>query len=146
MNIPEVWLKFKTSLQRVPEEAILVALIVLVGVSGFGLGRLSALESSREPVRIIAPGGGVPEAVEHSTVETQNAARSTSQAASVKSAVNQIETGDSGAVVASKNSTKYHLPWCSGAKRISEANKITFASKAEAEKAGYTAAANCPGI
>jgi len=40
----------------------------------------------------------------------------------------------------------YHLPHCSGAKSISEANKITFATKAEAEAAGYRPAANCKGI
>jgi methylphosphotriester-DNA--protein-cysteine methyltransferase len=48
--------------------------------------------------------------------------------------------------VASKSGKAYHLPWCSGAQRIKEANKIYFASKAEAEQAGYTPAANCPGI
>ncbi len=51
-----------------------------------------------------------------------------------------------GAYVASKNGTKYHLPWCAGAKAIKTENKIWFASKAEAEAAGYTAAANCKGI
>jgi hypothetical protein len=48
--------------------------------------------------------------------------------------------------VASKNGEAYHLPHCSGAKRISEANKITFKTKAEAEAAGYRPAANCKGI
>ncbi len=48
--------------------------------------------------------------------------------------------------VGSKNSTKYHLPWCAGAKRIAEANQVWFASKEEAHQAGYTPAANCPGI
>lgn len=48
--------------------------------------------------------------------------------------------------VASKNGQVYHLPHCSGAKNISEANKITFATKAEAEAAGYRPAQNCKGI
>ncbi len=48
--------------------------------------------------------------------------------------------------VASKNGQVYHLPHCSGAKNISEANKITFTSKEEAEAAGYRPAANCKGI
>lgn len=51
-----------------------------------------------------------------------------------------------GQYVASKKGTKYHLPWCSGGKAIAEANKIWFASKEEAERAGYTPAANCKGI
>lgn len=48
--------------------------------------------------------------------------------------------------VASKNGTKYHLPTCSGAKRIKEENKIWFDSKTEAEQAGYEPAKNCKGI
>lgn len=48
--------------------------------------------------------------------------------------------------VASKEGQVYHLPHCSGAKRISEANKITFKTKEEAEAAGLRPAANCKGI
>lgn len=51
-----------------------------------------------------------------------------------------------GLYVASKNSTKYHLPSCSGAKRIKEENKVWFNSKEEAERAGYEPAKNCKGI
>ena len=47
-------------------------------------------------------------------------------------------------VVASKNGTKYHLPWCPGAKQIKDENKITFISAEEARVQGYTPAANCP--
>ena len=72
-----------------------------------------------------------------------------------KSASQNITNGDSlqvfgertaGEFVASKNSTKYHLPDCSGAKRIAEHNKIWFSSKEEAESVGYAPAANCPGL
>lgn len=48
--------------------------------------------------------------------------------------------------VGSKSGNKYHLLTCSGAKRIKEENKVFFATAAEAEAAGYTAAANCPGL
>lgn len=51
-----------------------------------------------------------------------------------------------GGYVASKNGTKYHLPWCGSAKQIKEENKIWFATKADAEAAGYTPASNCKGI
>ncbi len=53
---------------------------------------------------------------------------------------------EGGGVVASKNGAKYHLPWCSGAARIAEENRVWFASAAEARRAGYEPAANCPGI
>jgi hypothetical protein len=48
--------------------------------------------------------------------------------------------------VASKSGTKYHLPTCLGARSITEANKVWFSTKAEAEKAGYSPARNCKGI
>lgn len=53
---------------------------------------------------------------------------------------------DGGQLVGSKNGTKYHYPWCSGAERIKEENKIWFQSAEEAKRAGYTPAANCPGL
>lgn len=62
------------------------------------------------------------------------------------SANNVGESKNQGLYVASKNGAKYHLPTCSGAKRIKEENKIWFNSKQEAEKAGYEPAKNCKGI
>ena len=146
MNIPEVLDKFKMSLRGVPEDLIIVAIIVLVGISGFGLGRLSILETNREPVHILEPNGVEAPHQVSAVMEGSNSIKHKAQTASVKNSIPNNEVSSSGEVVASKNGTKYHLPWCSGAKRINEANKITFASKAEAEKAGYTPAANCPGL
>jgi hypothetical protein len=48
--------------------------------------------------------------------------------------------------VASISGTKYHLPSCSGAKRIKEENKVWFSTKEDAELAGYGPAGNCPGL
>ena len=55
-------------------------------------------------------------------------------------------TSAAGALVASRSGTKYYLPWCAGAARIAEANRIWFQSPADATAQGYTPAANCPGI
>ena len=49
-------------------------------------------------------------------------------------------------VVASKSGTKYYLPECPGVERISEANKVWFASPAAAAAAGYAPATNCKGL
>jgi len=57
-----------------------------------------------------------------------------------------VDTSSDGQVVASKSGTKYYLPWCSGAERISDANKMWFASALDAHTAGYTPAENCNGI
>ncbi|MFA5998134.1 MAG: hypothetical protein WC814_01990 [Candidatus Paceibacterota bacterium] len=51
-----------------------------------------------------------------------------------------------GPIVASKSGTKYYLPGCAGAERISEANKVWFASAAAAAAAGYAPAVNCKGF
>lgn len=56
-----------------------------------------------------------------------------------------VATPMEGQVVASKSGTKYYLPGCAGADRISDANKVWFASASAATKAGYTSAANCSG-
>ncbi|PIQ68213.1 MAG: hypothetical protein COV91_05300 [Candidatus Taylorbacteria bacterium CG11_big_fil_rev_8_21_14_0_20_46_11] len=135
MNIQELQKKIKGVGEGLPGRELYTALlIVLVGFASFGLGRLSKAEEMRVPIRI------------------ENV--SVSQSASVVSAVSGAEVVESGAVpdmgegslVASKGGTKYHFPWCSGAQRISEANKIWFSSVEEARKAGYTPAANCKGL
>jgi len=55
-------------------------------------------------------------------------------------------TIDEGKFVASKSGTKYYLPSCAGAERISETNKVWFVSASAASAAGYSPAANCKGI
>ena len=54
--------------------------------------------------------------------------------------------GEGGLFVASTQGTKYHLSWCASAKSISDANKIFFSSRSEAEEAGYEPASNCKEI
>jgi hypothetical protein len=57
-----------------------------------------------------------------------------------------ITSSSTGKFVASKNGTKYYLPECAGVERISESNKVWFASVADAVSAGYAPAANCKGL
>jgi len=106
------------------EEVFLVALILLVGVGGFGIGRLSLIGENKAPVTI-----------------TQSAAI----AGAAETSVSDTAHADGG-FVASKSGTKYHLPWCAGASTIKEENKIWFASKEAAEAAGYAPAGNCKGL
>lgn len=123
-SIREIAQKIKSFLVFPPADMLIVTIIILVGFAGFGLGRLSVQDNRKEPVTVI---GG------------------TSQSASTQGAFNE-QTEDSGIVVASKNGTKYHFPWCSGAQRIAEKNLISFNSIEEARDAGYTPAANCKGL
>jgi hypothetical protein len=121
MSIQETAQKIKVFLRFPPTDLIIVAIIVLVGVAGFGLGRLSKIEEVKVPITITSV---------------------TQELASVGSALPE----GGGEVVASKNGTKYHFPWCAGAQQIAEKNKVIFASIQEAKNAGYTPASNCKGL
>ena len=46
-------------------------------------------------------------------------------------------------IVANKDSKTYHRPDCKAAAKIKDANKVTFATAAEATKAGYKACKVC---
>ncbi len=61
-------------------------------------------------------------------------------------AQNSSDFARSGLLVGSVNGSKYHYPWCGGAQRIKEGNKIWFASIEEAKNRGYSPAGNCPGL
>ncbi|MDP3661588.1 MAG: hypothetical protein Q8R17_01950 [bacterium] len=125
MNIQELKEKINSS------DVFFSAVVVLVGFASFGLGRLSKLEDTREPVRI-----------ENTLVEKTPALAAVALAAPAQSSPMQA----GGQIIASKTGSKYHYPWCAGASQISEKNKRLFASVEEARKAGYTPASNCKGL
>jgi len=105
--------KCKGLLTAVPRDVIILAVLVLASSMSFGLGYLAGLEAA----------GSAPAPAADSLVSSPQA--------------------HAGQVVASKNGTKYYLPSCVGADRISDANKVWFVSATAAAAAGYTPAANC---
>ena len=111
---------------NIGDNIYIVLIIILVASASFGLGRLSKIEDEKQPIRLI-----------ENFATTINSEKS--QAVGESSPIG-------GKYVVSKNGTKYHLPWCSGALRIKEENKVWFDSKEAAETAGYEPAANCKGI
>ncbi len=120
-------IKAKAGLLSNNKEVFIVLVLIITAFASFGLGRLSKVESAKTPI----------------SIENNNLA-------SISSTSDKPEFSPSpqigGRYVASKNSNKYHAPWCSGAQRIKEENKIWFNNKEEAETAGYTPASNCKGI
>lgn len=113
----------------------LALVLILVAVASYGLGRLSVSPATGEAAAVkIIPA--------HQTAAVAPAVEPPGSAAQFSA--NTATPGES--VVASKNGTRYHLLTCPGAKQITEANRITFASRAAAEAAGYTPASNCPGL
>lgn len=137
-TIPDLFPQIKGFLARALDDWGVALLVVLVGLSCFGLGRISAQQSHNLPIIIHspeAPPGTVSGAAGDTKVRTVQAA-----------AVALPLSEEGGQYVASKNGSSYHLPWCSGAKSISDKNKVYFASEEEAVAAGYKPAKNCKGL
>ena len=142
MSIQGISSKFKALLRN--EEVLLALLIIVVSLVSFALGRFSVGTigaPTSQNATVLKAGEGIPAPIEkeiekgRSMVGTDKGPEKSTGSVSAE-----------GGYVASKSGTKYHLPWCSGAKRIKEENKVFFKTKEEAEKAGYTPASNCKGI
>ena len=122
--------KIKNFVKEKFQDIFIILVIVFVALIAFGIGRLTSPKT--EPVLI--------KNLEKASVQDISPEQ---EQGTVQG---KIQSDYQGKVVGSKNSDKYHLPECPGAKQISEQNKVWFDSIAEAEKAGYSPAANCPGL
>ncbi len=96
----------------------IAAIIFLVALASFGLGRLSILEEVRPPVSI------------------REAPRDTSPRA--------MALG--GLFVAARSGSVYYYPWCTSASKIKATNTVWFETEAAAKRAGYAPAKNCKGL
>jgi hypothetical protein len=103
----------------------LVAVIILIGLICFGLGRLTKIGEGRTPVRLECPSAS-------------------STPISLSAAPSPTTKEGSGGIVASTKGTKYHLSTCPGAKAIKPENLIHFASVKDAAAAGDAPAAHRP--
>jgi hypothetical protein len=99
-------------------EIYITLLVLLISMFLFGLFRIISIELNRETIKIdVSERSG-----------------------------NWRNEDVLGLLVASKNGSKYHFPWCSGALRIKNENKIWFSSFEEAKASGYEKALNCVGL
>lgn len=135
MSIQELHVKFKGIYTN--PEILLAALIVIVALVSFALGRTSISDTAS----IVEQNTTQEQQPTVIGQEIENTVQKPSEITNAATVV-QEKTG----YVASKNGTKYHLPWCGSARQIKEENKIWFETKEDAEKAGYTPASNCKGI
>lgn len=117
--------------------------VVLVGLIAFILGRISGVQRVREPVRVY---NSLPATINTSPPNPSPKLGERSPTPSEFGEVKGASLNSEEQVVASKNGTKYHYPWCGGAKQIAEKNKIAFNSIEEARASGYLPAANCKGL
>ncbi|MBI2052163.1 MAG: hypothetical protein HYT38_00590 [Candidatus Sungbacteria bacterium] len=137
---------FLEKIKPYADNLFLVMVIMLVGLIGFGLGRLSSkyqtaelkiqstLVNTADLSKIATtPASGSTASVEATTLlKSQNGAVA-------EEIINQK-------IVGNKNSKIYHYENCPGALRMSEGNKIFFASIIDAQNAGFKPAGNCPGL
>lgn len=140
MTIADPEVQGKAYFKRIPADALILAIILLTGTLGFGLGVLAGKDMGKTegkegfwieqlPQGTVRGGGGPAAAV-----------------AAVSKAPEPEPAPSAKVYMASKNGTKYYLPTCGTAKRIKEENRVWFGIKEEAEAAGYGPAANCPGL
>lgn len=102
---------------------------ILVALIAFGAGRLTAPEIVRNPIIIDGP----------TASSSINLYGAVSQSINQTTGEGAAQSGSAqGMFVASKNSNKYHWPWCSWAEKIKEENKVWFQSEAAAQAAGFS--------
>lgn len=116
MTIAETREQCKNLIGRIPRDVLVISILVLASSLSFGLGYLAGVDAQEADSLTVT----------HSLSTTPSTSTTTG-----------------GQVVASKSGTKYYLPTCTGAERISDGNKVWFVSAFAAEKAGYSRAANC---
>jgi hypothetical protein len=131
------------------DDTIYVALlVVLVGVVSFGLGRQSV---AGEGVFRPAPTVSIPMSegvIVHDALNNSGTPTGVTLIEAPTTTIIAPFSPDQpqDKVVASRSGTKYHLLVCPGAAQIKDENKIYFESAAHAKAAGYSPAANCPGL
>jgi hypothetical protein len=109
-------------------------IVILVAICSFLLGKASMkdIETTKPALQIIEP-----MTLPANTITSINNNENTTKEKAIYK---------ESKFVASKNGKKYYLANCSGAKRIKPENIVNFSSRESAEAAGYTKAANCPGL
>ncbi len=126
-NLSDKIKEVKTKIKPFERDIFIVAIIVLTAFIGFGLFRLYEIREAKTPITI--------ENISDNLKAGESAAGG-----------EKLPASPAGGFVASKNGAKYYYPWCSGVSRIKEENKVWFATKEQAEKSGFSPAANCKGL
>jgi hypothetical protein len=136
MSIKDIVEKIKPHIRQLYK----LILIVVIASIFFALGRISALEERKTPIKIIYPNTNQTGSVIDSVSSNSNLGESATNAVSTSN------VSDGGQVIGSKSGKKYYFPWCGTVKMIKPENQVKFASIAEAKKAGFVPGGNCKGL
>ncbi len=142
MTISEEQVQGKAYIGRIPPDILILLVLVLSSTLAFGLGILAGKDMAKTDGK---DGFWIEQLPEQPGSAAGGPAAAIEAVTPAKAAEPAPAPGPQ-VYMASKNGTKYYLPSCGSAKRIKEENRIWFATKDEAEAAGYGPAANCPGL
>lgn len=129
------------------KDVFVVMIVVLVGLSSFGLGRLSKNTTNQgvsveylNQDQMNQNQGNVLSAFTEEDISNESV-KSNSKVNSGK--VPSVSDSVGKSFFASSRGQKYYSIGCSAGKTIKQSNRIYFATKAEAEKAGYELSSAC---
>lgn len=129
MSIPNILNKIKGQVPIDINTKMYLCIIILVGISSFGLGRLSVQDFSSKDKGIAIQGSSIKISPETPKPFSYVA-------------LNSINTNPHN-YVASKNGKLYYSAECAGAKRIKPENQVWFEGSMDAEKSGYVLSKSC---
>lgn len=125
MSIPNFIhkIKSKTGLDKVT--LLYLVVVVLVGVSSFGLGRISTEGNKTDSKDIVIE--------DNTKIDKDNGTNLNLEA----------DLSTEKRYVASKNGKMYYSLGCSGSKRIKPENEVWFKTREDAEKSGFVFSSTC---
>lgn len=131
-------MSIKETLEKIKPFYGLLILLTIASIF-FSLGRLSAIENNKTPLKIeyLDTKQAATVVLATTTVQTLSSPGTTDKSAS---------QDDGGPVIGSKSGKKYYFPWCGTVKRIKPENQVKFESIEKAKMAGFTPGGNCKGL
>ena len=132
-KIRTLWQKYETKI------VLFLGLILVAGIA-FEAGYLKGKTLIQEPI-VFENTQNCPKIEARSQERVPSQQNTTPPDSAVLGASNAVPADCM--FVGSKNSTKYHLPTCSGAKRIKAENIVCFKSAEEAKSRGYEPSKDC---
>ena len=153
MRLTDMPNKIKTALldrHDLPKNAFIAVFILLTGLGVIFFGRIGSFEEERKnALKIIStPPSDMMRKIplDQQDKGTLTAASSSVAGSSNIAAAALSSSRGEGMYLGAQSGHTYYLPWCAGAKRIHEDNKIWFGNKEAAQEKGYKPAKNCKGI
>lgn len=122
------------------KDLLIVVIVILVGLGSFELGRLSKTNTS-SGIKIEYPNNQDFKQIGNQTASTILSKNSSLGTNTKTSQTTSNSTGKN--FFASSRGSKYYSIGCSAGKSLKLENRIYFATKEEAERAGYELSSSC---